>query len=74
MGNDVSNFFLHSLHTRSFSPSLNDATITLVPKKTTPVFVNDLRPIALCNVTYKIMAKMIANKLKTLLDVTVDDT
>ncbi|XP_031120805.1 uncharacterized protein LOC116024042 [Ipomoea triloba] len=47
---------------------LNDTNVVLIPKKSHPEVVSDLRPIALCNVVYKIMAKMIANKMKPMVD------
>lgn len=74
IGSDVSNFVIQCLHSRSFPDALNDSIITLVPKNVAPEFVTDLRPIALCNVLYKIMAKMVANRLKTVLDKIVDHT
>lgn len=63
-GFHVSNFVLHCLHSDSFPNGLNDSIITLVPQKDVPEFVTDLRPITLCNVLYKIMTKMVTNRLK----------
>ncbi|XP_019154646.1 PREDICTED: uncharacterized protein LOC109151183 [Ipomoea nil] len=68
IGNDVSDFVLNCLSEKSFPANLNDVNIVLIPKKCSPVSVSDLRPIALCNVLYKIMAKMIANRMKPLLE------
>ncbi|XP_031111882.1 uncharacterized protein LOC116015853 [Ipomoea triloba] len=38
------------------------------PDEKAPERVTDLRPIALCNVAYKVMAKVIANRMKDVLD------
>ncbi|XP_031099762.1 uncharacterized protein LOC116003958 [Ipomoea triloba] len=47
--------------------SLNDVYITLVPKRVTLVTVRDLRAVALCNVLYNILSKMLVNRLKVVL-------
>lgn len=39
----------------------------VIPKKNTPESMKDLRPIALCQVLYKIIAKMLANRMKPVL-------
>lgn len=68
IGDRLSNFCLNCLNACHFLEGLNDAFITLIQKKHIPEKVADLRPIALCNVSYKIMAKMIANRMKGLLN------
>ncbi|XP_031125428.1 uncharacterized protein LOC116027784 [Ipomoea triloba] len=74
VGTDVTDFVLHCLHSGSFPDSLNDANIVLIPKKNPPETVSDLRPIALCNVIYKIMAKMLANRMKSLMSVVISES
>lgn len=67
IGGDVTDFVLRCLKEGSFPDELNDVIIVLVPKKIVTETVADLRSIALCNVVYKIIAKMVANRMKPLL-------
>lgn len=50
-----------------FPTNVNDTNIVLIPKKDNPCVMKDLRPIAPCNVLYKILTKVLANRLKSLL-------
>lgn len=51
----------------TFSAKLNDTTLVLIPKKDNVENMTDLRLIALCNVLYNIIAKVLANRLKVIL-------
>jgi hypothetical protein len=51
----------------SIMKSLNATIITLIPKENEARTLDRYRPISLCNVVYKIISKVIANRLKPLL-------
>ncbi|KAK3023291.1 hypothetical protein RJ639_043641 [Escallonia herrerae] len=46
---------------------LNHTNIALIPKIPSPTKAEHYRPISLCNVIYKVISKLLANKLKPLL-------
>ena len=59
---------LHSFHgLGSFEKSFNATFLALIPKKTATVEVKDFRPISLVGGVYKILAKLLANRLRLVL-------
>lgn len=59
------------LHECSFLQELKHTILVLIPKKNNVERMTDVRPIALCNVLYKILAKVLANTLKIILHVSI---
>ncbi|CAN1806567.1 LINE-1 reverse transcriptase homolog [Linum perenne] len=47
--------------------------IILLPKISNPTRTSDLRPISLCNVRYRIMAKVLANRLRRVMHEIIPD-
>lgn len=61
--NLVGNFFRHNL----LDPKVNMTNIVLISKKQNAIHIADYLPISLCNVTYKIIAKILVGRLRPLL-------
>ena len=67
VGDDVTEAMLSCLSTRVIPASLNGTFITLIPKVKSPTKVSEFRHISLCNIVYKLVAKVVANKMRGLL-------
>lgn len=67
MGADLLALAEESQSTGILSGSINTAFIALIIKKANPRSFPDYRPISLCNVVYKLVAKLIANEIKQIL-------
>ena len=74
IGDDVSATILNCLNTGFIPPSINRTFITLIPKVKSPTVVSKFRPIALCNVIYKLASKVIANRLKKVLPYLISES
>ena len=59
---------LEFLNFGDFDPSLNSTHIALIPKIKNPSRITDYQPISLCNVLYKLMSKVLANRMKKMLN------
>ena len=74
VGDDVTSIVLNALNSGIVHESLNSTFISLIPKVKNPKKVSDFRPINLCNVIYKLISKMLVNRLKLVLPNVVSDS
>ncbi|KAL0013373.1 hypothetical protein SO802_000442 [Lithocarpus litseifolius] len=74
VGMDISHAVISCLNYSSLLKSINHTFITLIPKVKDPEKVSEFRPISLCNVIYKIVSKVIANRLRPLLNDIISET
>ena len=73
VGPSVTKCVLHALNTGVMPSSINETYICLIPKLKCPQRITDFRPISLCNVLYKIISKVLANRLKKILPEVIDE-
>lgn len=52
----------------------NKTIISLIPKVSNPVMIKEFRPISLCNVCYKIIARALTNRPRPMMKLIVNDT
>ncbi|KAL2225109.1 UNVERIFIED_CONTAM: hypothetical protein Sindi_3044700 [Sesamum indicum] len=68
VGEEVTRAVLDFFSTGKLLKQINSTILALIPKVHTPMSVNDFRPISCCNVLYKIIAKLLVQKISVLLD------
>lgn len=68
MGEDITKFVLDTFLNRRSLDSINSTYITLIPKIKQPIRIRNFRPISLYNVLYKIIAMVLVNRLKLVLN------
>ena len=71
---DVVDMVNNFLTTGVFDDRLNMTNICLIPKTARPNKMTELRPISLCNVGYKIISKVLCQRLKGLLPNLISET
>lgn len=74
VGQELMEACLNSLNNHMSISNWNNTFIALIPKVKNPRTVSDYRLISLCNVSYKIVTKAIANRLKGIMDLVISDT
>jgi hypothetical protein len=73
IGDQVKDTILNFLNGGPFNPMINETSIVLIPKGKKAEAVSDYRPISLCNVYYKLIAKVLATRLKKVLPSTISN-
>ena len=74
VGDEVMGFF-EEFHTHcKFEKSLNATFIALIPKKRDALNIRDYRPISLVGCMYKLLSKVLANRLKMVLESLIFDS
>ncbi|GJX37653.1 putative RNA-directed DNA polymerase, eukaryota, reverse transcriptase zinc-binding domain protein [Tanacetum coccineum] len=66
--NDIMEFVTRFLETKKIPMGSNSSFITLIPKVSNPIHIKDYRPISLIYIHYKIIAKVLANRLAKVVD------
>ena len=74
LGEDLIEEVLKAINTCTIPNDWNEMAIVMIPKINTLEKVNQFRPISLCNVVDKIIAKMVASRLKVLLPEIISPT
>lgn len=67
IGNEVSKAVLYFFSSMKMPRIINSTALALIPKQEHPSRITQFWPISCCNVLYKCIAKMLANRLKLVL-------
>lgn len=67
VGEDVSAMVLDILKVGDVRPELVEVLLVLIPKKDNPESIRKIRTISLCNVTFKLITKVLVNRLKNVI-------
>ncbi|KAH1090134.1 hypothetical protein J1N35_017391 [Gossypium stocksii] len=73
IGKDTCDFCLDILNNRNSLDEIKMTYLVLIPKTANPTNLKNYRPISLCTVIYKIIAKTVANRLQNILNGCIDE-
>ena len=71
---DVMDFFDNSHQHSMFERSINALFLTLIPKKCNAINIKDFCPISLVGSVYELLSKVLANRLRVVLDNLISET
>jgi len=71
---DVMRFLVEFHRNGRLSKGINSTFIFLIPKVDNPRRLNDFRPISLVGSMYKILAKVLANRLQSVIGLVISDS
>ena len=74
LGEDLVEEVLQAINTCIMPHGWNGTTIVMIPKVQSPERVSQFRPISLCNVVYKVISKLLANRLEPFLEDIINPT
>lgn len=73
VGADIVKFCQQFFQTGELPEGINRTLVCLIPKVKQPKQMGDLRPISLCNVLFRILSKVMANRLKICLPTLISE-
>jgi hypothetical protein len=68
VGDDVTHLISVAFETGEFPQSLSETLVALIPKVDCPTNFKEFRPISLCNTVYKLITKILVNRLRPFLN------
>ena len=74
VGHDIIEAILSVLHSRRYLHKMNYTYIVLIPKKGNPQNITKYQPISLGNVVSRIISKVLANRVKSMLPCIISDS
>lgn len=74
MKDDFMRFLIEFHQNGKLSKGVNSTFIPLIPKVTSPQRLNDFRPISLVGCLYKVLAKVLANRLRAVIHSVISDS
>ena len=67
MGRDIASLVRDFFISGYLHPAINATNVVFVPKVPIPTKIGQFRPISICNIVYKVISKIISNRIKLLL-------